>query len=596
MKPLITKADPGIINYIRIPTFLPQVEETKHSLGWGIRNIFAGGQLAKAEAVIKAAQEQYERDILDTTRPGLSTSDFAPQFVSRGWMGLPYFYENGVSILSDVIRKRGMECMRNRTSWEPKFVVKCRECDKEFQNKVEECDKCHSKDLREPDNLELDWLVRVDGTNFMDKANGNGQSWVSVTRTYLRHVDTADNPYMLCIYAYIFKDGYLMYKLPKEFMALDSRDVSILFNSVGEIGKTGRICLEHRDILITLTDYAENGIINEEKVPQQCPLCGKQLFPAAYQTTTMSGPNRYYTFDEIYHEPFWEPGYLYGTSPILKIVDLLEAYRQLEKRTRSYYEIARSPGILFLPMSNQAALKASWLTMKEQIAQDPYAPPVFGTSETAPVQANYIKLAEDPNQNLIAVKNELRERLCSAYMVSVTFTNDTQGGNVDSNNLVTVTDRGIEALQKYLNEGLFRWFARCFGIADYELKCNPHIGANETADEQLFALRIQNARGMMEMGFDVKYTDRNFEYSGEPMNLMQMNMMQNGGMDGSGFVGEMEQQIEGMLGNSTSTINGQADNPIDGTAPPRMGEPQPPTPPQVAQQATGQRTLQSLFG
>jgi hypothetical protein len=222
---------------------------------------------------------------------------------------------------------------------------------------------------------------------------------------------------------------------------------------------------------------------------------------------------------------------------------------------------------MFVPMTNQEALKSAWLTMVEQIKQDPYTIPVMGSSESAPTQANFIRLLEDPNPNLIAVKNEIRERVCSRYGLTVTFAKDasTMPGNADSQGMISQTDRTVEGRQKFHNEGDCAWCAKQLGISDYVLRCAPHLGENEMADEQLFSLKIQNARGMMEMGFEIKYDDKDFSYSGEPKSLMEMNMM-------------MAQATPGVAVPEMKNPADMADNPMDATAPDRRPEPTPPSP------------------
>jgi hypothetical protein len=364
----------------------------------------------------------------------------------------------------------------------------------------------------------------------------------------------------------------------------------MLYDFNGQMGKVGRICLKHRETLIRSGDAMDpsHPHAQEEYDNAKCPECGKETFEAWY---LVNGPNnfaRYYTKDEIYHRSFYYPSMLYGYPVPLKLQDDLWAYHYIEKRTRAFYETARAPGIMFVPMTNQEALKSAWMTMVEQIKQDPYTIPVMGSSESAPTQANFIRLLEDPNPNLISVKNEIRERVCSRFGVSVTFAKDAAGqsGNQDSQGMITETDRTIEGRQKFHNEGDLTWIGKQLGISDYALRCAPHLGENEMADEQLFSLRIQNARGMMEMGFDIKYDDKNFSYSGQPKNLLAMNGMM-GGMGGAA-VPEMTNPAD------------MADNPMDPTAPDRRPEPTPPAPGLEGQQGTGddksKRTLGDIFG
>lgn len=508
-----------------MPTYsINDFGEFKPTLRDKFVNFMSGGKLYELE--------KSKRETISALKPGIPTFDYMPQYTNRSWLAWAYFFEQEVSIFSDLAQKIRDEVFRNGIEWKPNFVLKCGQCEKEYQNTVDQCDRCNSIDLRAPDYSQLQWFSRTDGTTFIDLANLNGQSLCDVLKANDLHITIADNYFLLCLKKYTFnKDGTVQYALPQEFMALDPRDVVMMYDQLGTMGKSGKICLVHRDILVggrsnealssagmqTETEEAEYASLT------QCPLCGKELVEAWYMVQTGTAPARYYGRDEVCHHSFYYPSLLYGYPVALKIQDDLWCYHYIEKRSRSFYETARAPGIMFIPTTNQDALVSTWLSMVEQIKQDPYTIPVIGTSESAPTQANFIRLLEDPNQNLIAVKSELRERISSRFGVTVTFAYDSkQGGNVDSKNLLTVTDRTIAGRQVFHNSTSLKWIAQQYkGIVDFHLECVPHIQENALSKEQLMSMKIQNARGMLEMGFEVKFEDEDFKFSGQPHNLYE---------------------------------------------------------------------------
>lgn len=510
--------------------------------------------------------EKANKKMMEAITPhmGIPTQDYMPQYVNRTWLYWAYYFEGECSILSDIIQKKRNETFRNRIEWQPNFVKKCTKCQKEFQIEVEQCDKCGGG-VRDPDYGELDTKTkREDGVDFLDRANRNGQSMVDVLKACDFHTEVADNLFLLCRESYkLLVDGTIKSRKPRDFFALDPRDITILFNEAGELGKAGSICLAHRGTLVNGNGTGSRSEPRMDEELKNCPECGRQLYPAWYLVQTSNAPSQYYTEDEIVHASYYYPSMLYGFPLPLKLQHALWAYTYIERRTRSFYETARPPGIMFVPATNQDALLSAWANMVEQMKQDPYTIPVLATSESAPTQANLVRFLNDPNLDLIAVKNELRERIASRYEVTVTLNQDSkQGGNADGKHAISMTDRAIEGKQKWYNEHILPWIVKKLGVKDFKLVVRPHLNENEMAKEQLLALKIQNARAMLMMGFEVKYEKGSFEYSGQPMTYQELM--------------EMEQQMATAEGKSMEQH--MADNPMDMAAPDRVLEPTPPRP------------------
>jgi hypothetical protein len=533
---------------------------------------------AQTEITKLSADNEKKNRVLSTFSPGIPTVDYMPQYTNRSWLAWAYFFEQEVSIYSDIVQKIRDETFRNGVSWEPNFTLRCAACQKEFSKKVDACDRCGSVELNPPDETELEWFKRIDtGTSLLDEANYNRQSFIAICKALELHIGVADNLFLLAMKKYTFrKDGTIEHSVVTDFVALDPRDCVLMYNELGQIGKAGKICLVHREALIGSKDDAD---LNKKLT--RCPECGKPLHEAWYMVQTATAPCRYYTRDEVFHDSYYYPSSLYGYPLALKMQDDLWAYHYIEKRTRAFYEQARAPGIMFIPTTNQDQLISTWLNMVEQIKQDPYTIPVIGTAESAPTQANFIRLLEDPNPNLIAVKAELRERISSRWGVTVTFVNDT-GPTADSKNLITVTDRTIGNKQNFYNSRLFKWIARQCHIKEHSLKCNPHVQQNELSKEQLFSMRVQNARGMLEMGYETDYENQQFEFSGTAKDIYAL--------DATGEGGKYDEN-----GNPYKA----SDDPRDKTAPRRLPEPRPMTPAARSLKPTTARrgrTLKQLHG
>lgn len=472
-------------------------------------------------------------------RPGIPSFDFAPQYSNRTWLGWCYFFEHEVSIFSDIASKIRDETFRNGLEFRPAFLFRCKSCGMEYNEEIEECTRCGHDDFSQPDYSQLEWANRLNDVSYLEAANLNEQSMLDVLKNGMYHLVIADNMYILCIKKYLLDDeGNIIKQIPYEFISLDPRDVVIMFDQeTGELGQY-KTCLEHR---MELYD-------DEDTV---CKKCGKKLYPVHYQVQAPTQNLVYYVKDEICHVCFYYPNLLYGFPKALKLADELWTYHYIEKRVRSYYEYARAMGLLFIPSENQDALMEAWVKIMEQVKEDPHTIPAIGTSEKAPTQANFVKLLEDPNGELIAIKDELRDRIASGFGVTMTFVNDTSntGGMKNDENLISLSDRTIASFQDAMDNKPLRWITKMMGITDFELVCIPHITENDMDKEELFAMILNNARTMSELNYKSAYHEKDgrrwFTYREmTPEEIQQKSQEQFGGFMGGGQPG-MEPGMEG---------------------------------------------------
>ncbi len=435
-----------------------------------------------------------------SARPGIPSFDYSPSYTNRLWLSWCYWYEDEVSILCDVLQKMRDEVVRYGFKWKPAFAEKCQTCNTEYDEVVHTCDVCGSDDLRKPDRTQLR-LARVDHTyTFVEKANINEQTLQDVIKQTLFHMLVTDNAFILAHKEYHWDDnGEVVSSFPMEFLALDPRDVIKLFDfETGYPGK-GRVCLNHRSSLCGEKDM-------------KCPTCGKGTYRAFYQVFTATKTSTYYIKDEICHLIYYYPSIIYGNPKCFKIKDELIAYHMIEKRVRNYYEYCKVPGILFIPTDNPEGIQEMWQKTREDTKDDPFTPAVLGVSEIAPTNANFIKLMEDPNANLIAVKEDLRDRIASSYGITMAFTNDTSqtGGLKNDKNLISLSDRTIRSLQKIIDNKALKWMTRSMGIIDWVLECEPNINDNKLEEEEVIASKLQNMEKFMQLGIEVQWKDDNY--------------------------------------------------------------------------------------
>jgi hypothetical protein len=506
----------GILDNFEFATVMKKPKPT-----WGQRLV---GLVSSNDETIKKASPYLNTR---SARPGIPSFDYSPAYTNRMWLSWCYWYEDEVSILCDVLQKMRDEVFRYELNWKSAFAKKCSVCGQEYEEDVDECELCHSKNLREPNKSQLG-VARVDQFNtFVERANLNKQSLKEVMKAAMFHMLVTDNGYILAHKEYHWGIDGTLKAFPKEFFALDPRDVIKLFDfETGYPGK-GRVCLDHRSSLMGENDT-------------RCPTCGKPTFRAMYQVFTATKTSTYYIDDEICHLMYYYPSIIYGYPKCLKIKDELISYHMIEKRVRNYYEFCKVPGILFIPNDDPDALQEMWEKVREGTKDDPFTPAVIGVSETAPTNANFIKLMQDPNAELIAIKDELRVRIASVFGITLAFINDTSQGSVKNDkNMISLSDRTIRSLQETIDRKVLRWITISMGITDWELKCEPNINDNKLEEEEVRAAQINNAERLSAMGLKVVWKGDEYTVGKGPLMSPEMMMMGMGppGMGGGAAPG-----------------------------------------------------------
>ncbi|MCK5216585.1 MAG: hypothetical protein KAJ93_02290 [Methanosarcinales archaeon] len=422
---------------------------------------------------------------------------------TQSW-GFAYYLEQEVSIFSDIVLTLKQEMFRRGFTWEPLFTYKCQDCETIYQDEITECE-CGSTNLIEPDKSQMSMFENGEHT-YIRTANSNGQSLQEVLSDFEFNMDVADNAYIILLKSYIYSNaGKIIESEIREILSVDPRGIKKIADESGRLGNLIWVCPEHRDVTETSPGHI-------------CSKCKNKLLPAYYETTGTSD-KQYYLKDEVIHSSKFYPSILYGYPPILKAVDTALAYHYLEKRTLSFYERGRAPGIATFPTNNQASLRAFWDETMERLQDDPYYIPIVGYDSGGKAGASFLKLMEDPNTDMLEVKKELRERIGSRFGVSLIFQGDTStSGGLNNEGLqITVTNRAIEDGQRIYNEKIFPWLCSQFGITDYVLQLNPNEEADEMADKERFSQETQNAIKMQELGyvatFDASVEEFTYEFN-----------------------------------------------------------------------------------
>jgi hypothetical protein len=448
----------------------------------------------------------------------------------RGAINLSFWLEDQVSVFADIILTLQQEIFRRGFKWTHRWAQKCTVCGAKYHEKKIVCDcGASAMTMVEPDSSQIMMFNHDDGKSFLEQANLNNTSLKIICRDAHRNLNISDRGYILIIKKYL-QDmaGNIISATPVEILSIDPRTITEIQQKNGLPGGKFWTCLEHRNVI--------------EQNEGQCPLCGKVLYDVLYETTD----KKYYVQGEV--RPF-NLYYLNGYPPILKVLDDAMAYQFLEKRTRNTYEKGRGAGIFMFPTNNAASLAETWNQVNAKWQEDPDFVPAIGyDAGQGKGTAQYIKLLDDPNPALLEVKKDIRERLMSFFEISPLFMADTSasGGLNNEGQQITVTNRGIEFNQSVWNgdpetffaDGVLAWICDQFGITDYVLQLNPSEEHDEMAEKQRFSQAVWNAKVMFDMGFDIKFENNEFVFSGQAVKPPAPVPFGGGGFGGGGGGGQ----------------------------------------------------------
>jgi len=439
-------------------------------------------------------------------------------------LGLAYFLENNVSVFADIVLTLKQEVIRRGIVWKPRFAVKCLLCGTEYNEEKAQCD-CGSTQLRKPDRTQINKFKNPRGESFVDTANLNDQNLETVSGEVVRHWIVADMGCVLCVknYAYVANGGdEKLIATPVEFLALDPREVLPIRQTNGIPGGKVWVCAIHR------SEYAEH--------PGLCKICGHEMHEALYKTSgagffdnrgiiSSAGKTNYYIKDEIFSTSIYYPSISGGYPPILRMLYVAYAYHYTELRTYNYHKKGRPPGFLAFPTSNLESLNAQWNALLTQAQEDPDNVQALGFDPgNGKGVATFVQLMKDPGSEMLEVKKDLRERMGSMFGVSMIFQADTSAsGGLNNEGLqITVTNRSVEFLQNPFNGreqnnykgGLYFWMVSQCGITDFVLHLLPSEEQDEMAEKMRFNQDAQNAKLMLDMGYDVNFENNKFTFSG----------------------------------------------------------------------------------
>ena len=453
-------------------------------------------------------------------RPGLNAIDMINFGFVQPVLRNAYTLAENCSLLSDIAQTLTQETFRAGMDILPRFAVKCEQCGYEMKEKKTRCDSCGSIAVRQARPAELLMLKRADGYSWIDKCNENGQTLLELCTQSDLHINTSDNAYIVAIKDYLFykigdenippgkMPGDVSDSFVREFICLDPRFVEKVFDKGGKPGGHNRICLKHRDTLLDIKQ-------------ERCPQCGLRTHDVVARYYAATDSMAYFIEDEIIHLTKFYPHPLYGTPPAFKLRMNVFAYLYIEARIKNYYEKGRPPGIIAITTDNPQAVDENIRKINDQMVKDPnvlpWMPVSTGQSKVGKA-VEYVQFMQDPSDQMMQVKNEIRRAICSFFNVSPLFMSDVSGASGFNNqgHQITILNRAIEKGQEVWNDKALMWMMRQLRIVDWKFWLNRSEQANEKDDAELQILKDQHAMNLQSMGFDIWVYEGQYKHNERP--------------------------------------------------------------------------------
>ena len=475
-----------------------------------------------------------------------------------------YQYRQEVSILSTLISRSVTELLRYDLKFEPKFAKKCMKCGYETRTMTNVCPECGSKELRRPDKSQLEYFKRPNGKSFLDEANDSGQTLKEVIRSYAEMQYLCNQGYLLCIARDIFDpltgkihtidlgEGKKEEEVfPVEFISLDPIKVQQLFDDSGTPGREYGFILADRHTPYSISDDIDKINQLTEK--------GIEIYPAAYKVGDnlgASGQSWYYMQHEIYQDHWFRPALTYGMPIWYDIEDDLQAWHFIEKSELKKRKFGYVRKIVILPGFNDEDAIEVARGITDTLATNDNSIPIVCTPPqlqgVAEMRAQVLDLMSDATSDMLASKDDIRNRLCAHIGVPNLFAGDVEasGGMNNESQQITVYDRYLMHPMSCIDRAcdwIVSWWAG--KITDWDLRLDRPTKAMADAKKRMD--KIDEMLKMIQGGYEAEYVDGEFYYSREPvqqvdrrMQMQQMMMQQQaeamGRMPGDGSEGPPE--------------------------------------------------------
>ena len=460
-----------------------------HELGGGI--VIAENKSRIGRFLESLASPFRRRSTPEPQMPLWTTGIQEPVLVQGITIPALYAVANENLILRTVLSTLQQEIFRRGYYWEKKFHKKCIECDKEYQHDVDTCVECGG-DVRDPDPEQLvypRWLL--------EQRNSMEQTFMDVLRELEYDLNITDDAFLILIKEYYMdpETNEIAFYRIKEVVRGDPIFMRIIADKRGVRGGRFKVCPIHRS---EVKSYS-----GEEK---NCNVCGRELEDVHHVNTAGSGKTQYYIKGEVIHVSKYNPGKLYGRSPVSTLWRQAMTLTAMDNYMYTAYSKRRIPrGILSVTTDNLESMKSFFKATDEKLERDPHYIPKIGIeSGSGRGGINWVKLMDSLEEmQYIAARDEMRQRIAAFYGVSNVFMMDTgkSGGLNNEGMQILVTNRAVEFGHKVYTDHLFPRLSEQMDVSDWQLTLYPNEEEDEVTRLRRDEMEVNIAQRMLMMGY-----------------------------------------------------------------------------------------------
>lgn len=449
-------------------------------------------------------EKVYESDILSAPTPkNIEYSNKNSTFYVDLYTRASYYFFH-CSILSTAILRIQQEALRNGIEWKPRFQCKCPRCNTEYQRSMRKCNQCgYEGEMRVPDVSQQKLAINYEGGSIIDKANRNGWSLLQLCRSFLIIALTYNQPVILCKSTYLVDEKLnVLDEFPQEFIPLSPAKCRMIYDETGtpNDGWGFHIDDRYQRIPMDSEEYLNTGYVDN-----------KRVYPAfwviAENDGGQTGQGQAYAEQEIFHTTFGLPSMTYGMPLCLLVEADIRAWMAMELRVEKYYSVGHPSGLFVINNTTNESLATVQQSIRVQMRDDPYTIPIIGIPPASDKVTNtkWHPLADNPTEQMMAVKAELQERICAIFGIQGLFLGDMNSlrGNTNEAHQVAIMDRNLISIREIVNEFLAFVKSKYKGITDWDLKL-VEPPDNQALDEaEAFNKNLQNAKLAKDIGFDI---------------------------------------------------------------------------------------------
>lgn len=451
-----------------------------------------------------------------------------------------YYFVN-CSIFSSTVLRIKDETLRRGIEWVKKFESKCAVCGEEYGHTVTKCELCGAEDgFIKPDIAQIKLFKNWEGGSMLDKCNRYGWSMLDLCDWWIIASEVYGQPICLCKSVYWVKSSTedILDEVVEEFVPIPSANAKMLFDESGNPGDGTGFRITDRT-----TKYdMKNGHIARFGRTEE----GYHVYPARWEIMADGGNSGYgvlYSDKEIFYKPFGLTSINYGTPRCMLISTDIKAWIAFETRIEKYLSTGHPQGIFAINGISPNAFQTLRKDIELQMRSDPYGIPMMGIP---PIQdkvtnAKWIPFMDEPTKGLIELKQELQERIVSAFGSAQLMSNDVDAmkGSTNDELQFSIVDRTLDSTRKHTNTLLEFCVSKFPGITDWKLQVvepSDDVRRDELAEENM---RLTNAQMYKNLGFEIiSQDDGNIEVSRTPQSFDPLTNLLDPSVTDEGIGGE----------------------------------------------------------